>query len=583
MHHFPNSGDRERTLSVSPKTKIPAQPQGKHVPVPLQTAQPWDSQVTPAKRKLGEETSEDRVVHQTTKERVFQEPVRSRSLAVNGMLNAPPVSDRDKVPVEYSPTKEKLANLPQIAKFELSSNLKSFTQQEPYKFSTPGPPTETQPSYRLSLLQSQDYIKSPPSQARQSPPMSFNAARAQAPASPSPTASQKSATQQLSGHYSAGTATSANPLQPPVKKRQRPREVPIYAQSSRLGGRFAGANPTSRQNHFSPGKPATSAVEELGNPTNVATLISSQPAISATGKQEAKQETNGSAPPGNLNPLPKAQPTSVDQGPLSLWEPSIVNVVPYEEMTRMVSDFLFKQVVLRDDVTGGAVLEIEAKLGQLIDKTTNDRLRLPVMSECVLSPHDTKLRTAFKSSMTEVWYIPTDIRLMANSIVQAQHRSLNVFLNNALLNSQTSKAQPGLAQPADLPRVPMSYVHTFGSDSFYEVSQSGVLSLPASITAQLNRSHPKAKVRVTTDKKTGKEIARIIKVRVADLDVYSPCTAFDWRVSVNVEMNVDGDLRSRIEPSSMDAKRPDRNKDRMSYKHLAYQIDLTQVTPSEVS
>lgn len=129
----------------------------------------------------------------------------------------------------------------------------------------------------------------------------------------------------------------------------------------------------------------------------------------------------------------------------------------------------------------------------------------------------------------------------------------------------------------------MSYVHTFESDSFFELSQTGVLSLPASISRQLNPPHRKAKVRVTIDKKTGKEIARIIKVRVADLDVYSPCTAFDWRVSVNIEMNIDGDSRASIAPSSMDGKRPERNKDRMSYKHLAYQIDLTQVKPSEVS
>ena len=70
---------------------------------------------------------------------------------------------------------------------------------------------------------------------------------------------------------------------------------------------------------------------------------------------------------------------------------------------------------------------------------------------------------------------------------------------------------------------------------------------------------------------------------VADLDVYSTRTAFDWRVSVNIEMNVGGDLRAKIDPFSMDGKQPERNKNRMSYKHLAYQIDLTQVTPSEVS
>lgn len=408
IHHFPNSGDRERTLSVSPKTKLPAQPHGKHVPVPLQTTQTWDAQVIPAKRKLGEETSGDRGVYQTTKERVFHDPVRSRSLAVNGMLNASPVNDRDKeLKGEHSPTKQNTASLPPIAKPEPSPNSGGFVQQEPYQFSTPGPPTETQQGHRPSTLHSQGYVKSPPSQIRQSPPMPLNVA----PAPASPTVSQKSTTQRLSGHYSAGAVISTNPLQPPVKKKQRPTEVPIYAQSSRSGSRFAGANPTSRLNHFSAGKPAASAKEGPGNPTNVAALISSQLAISATGKQEAKYEMNGSAPPGNLNPLPKALPTSAEQGPLGSWEPSIVNVFPFEELTRVVSDFLFNEVVRRDDVGAGpagggvgmgAVLEIEAKLGQLIDKETNERLRLPVMSECVLSPHDPGLKTAFKSSMTEV-------------------------------------------------------------------------------------------------------------------------------------------------------------------------------------
>ena len=90
-------------------------------------------------------------------------------------------------------------------------------------------------------------------------------------------------------------------------------------------------------------------------------------------------------------------------------------------------------------------------------------------------------------------------------------------------------------------------------------------------------------MRITTEQKTGKEIAKIIKTRVADIDIYSPRTAFDWRVSVNVEMNFDGDMKDLVEVDRRDGKRADRNKDRMSYKHLAYQIDLTQVTPAEVS
>lgn len=126
----------------------------------------------------------------------------------------------------------------------------------------------------------------------------------------------------------------------------------------------------------------------------------------------------------------------------------------------------------------------------------------------------------------------------------------------------------------------MSYVHTKECDAFYELSQTGHLGLPPSIRAQLNPRH-RAKVRITTDQKTGKELAKIVKARVADLDVYSPRTAFDWRVSVNLEMNYDGDMKDLVETTE-GSKRADRNKDRMSYRHLAYQIDLTQVTPSDV-
>lgn len=127
----------------------------------------------------------------------------------------------------------------------------------------------------------------------------------------------------------------------------------------------------------------------------------------------------------------------------------------------------------------------------------------------------------------------------------------------------------------------MSYVHTKECDAFYELSQAGHLGLPPSIRAQLNPRH-RAKVRITTDQKTGKELAKIVKARVADLDIYSPRTAFDWRLSVNLEMNYDGDMQDLVETTE-GGKRADRNKDRMSYRHLAYQIDLTQVTPSDVS
>lgn len=163
---------------------------------------------------------------------------------------------------------------------------------------------------------------------------------------------------------------------------------------------------------------------------------------------------------------------------------------------------------------------------------------------------------------------------------QVQHKTLNQFLNEAV-------RQANIRAPASStrkPRVPMEYKHTRETDTFYELTQAGALALPQSIASGLNTvpRHGKSKVRITTDQKTGKVLAKIIKARVADIDIFSPRTLFDWRISVNVEMDFKGEMTDLVEPQTRDGKQADRNKDRMSYKHLAYQIDLTQVVSSEV-
>ncbi|MCJ1366363.1 mRNA-capping enzyme subunit beta [Acarospora aff. strigata] len=345
---------------------------------------------------------------------------------------------------------------------------------------------------------------------------------------------------------------SGSPQQP-TRKRARHDEPPIFARKASRTTNNNPLLPNKRQNGPRSGAPIKQEPKDV------------KPALSQTSVPATiKEESNGHPPPPPTNEvaLPKAQPELAGQGPLGPWEPSILNLIPSEEVTRIISDFLFTQVVLRDDVGAGpagggpgqgAVLEIEAKIGQLIDKNTNDRLRLPIMSECVISKDDPNLRT--------------------------QHRALNGFLNKALVDSQPPKQPTAKGAMPPKPRIPMSYVHTKECDAFYELSQAGHLALPPSIRAQINPRH-RAKVRITTDQKTGKELAKIVKARVADLDIYSPRTAFDWRVSVNLEMNYDGDMRDLVETTE-GGKRADRNKDRMSYTHLAYQIDLTQVTPFE--
>lgn len=143
---------------------------------------------------------------------------------------------------------------------------------------------------------------------------------------------------------------------------------------------------------------------------------------------------------------------------------------------------------------------------------------------------------------------------------------MNNFLND-IVKAAMPNNNPG--------RIPLSYAHTKERDTFYEVPPS---ELPPMIRQNLNPRH-KPRVRVTTDQRTGEILAKIVKVRIADLNVLSPRTCVDYRISVNLEMNFDGDVSHLpvVDTNSDGGKARDRNKDRMSYRHLAYQVDLTQV------
>jgi hypothetical protein len=82
-------------------------------------------------------------------------------------------------------------------------------------------------------------------------------------------------------------------------------------------------------------------------------------------------------------------------------------------------------------------------------------------------------------------------------------------------------------------------------------------------------------VRRTIDEKENRVKAQIIKSRIADLEIYNPGSDFDYRISISIESPWQGESQWLTE---MTEGGRDRKKDRMSYRHLAYQIDLTQVS-----
>ncbi|KAJ3513490.1 hypothetical protein NLJ89_g2911 [Agrocybe chaxingu] len=203
--------------------------------------------------------------------------------------------------------------------------------------------------------------------------------------------------------------------------------------------------------------------------------------------------------------------------PLSL---SILGVEPLDEFIREIADFVHHMVMTRPDLPNSKV-EVEAKIGVLRERSTGHRLSLPVLVETILTPNSTDSR--FESNMSV-----------------GQHKHFNTLLNR--LKTQSS-------QPSHIGS-PVDYSHHYLIDTFY--------------AAEGNE-----KIRVTRDEKTGSVIESMKKIRLGDLNVYSPKRSADWRVSVNLEVPV---------PHPIGSATLTRRKDRLSYSHEEFKIDLTQVT-----
>lgn len=171
----------------------------------------------------------------------------------------------------------------------------------------------------------------------------------------------------------------------------------------------------------------------------------------------------------------------------------------------------------------------------------------------------------------------------AFSNLQQQNRALNDFLNHALAETQWLPPTEQNPHPQRRPR--MTYARSLETDSFYDLSQVGQLNLPDAVVqlTRQPRTGGRAKVRVTHDQNSGQEIAKIVKARIADMDIFSPMSNVDWRVSINVELSLHGTTQNLIVPGSRDVANPTRNKNRMSYSHQQYRIDLTGLQGDQVS
>ncbi|KAG0240314.1 CYTH-like domain-containing protein [Mortierella sp. GBAus27b] len=270
-----------------------------------------------------------------------------------------------------------------------------------------------------------------------------------------------------------------------------------------------------------------SAHEDAANPVVKRTRVEDTSAKSSETAVPTSSTVSGSASPGRSQPSSsEARPAHNDQQQHRHRPPvkshAFFGTDVIDDVVQTVGEFLFEYCHLPN-------VEIEAKLGRLVDSATKQRINLPVRNEVVLAPQGHHKWYTFSSNMTI-----------------DQHSHFNGILNSRL--QQVARAEPRERH--------ITYQHTREIDQFFE------------------RQGKKA--RVTRDQKTNEVIPNGIvqKERIADLDIYSPRNTFDYRISVSTEVPV---LHPQGEP------RFERIKDRISYRQNNFKIDLTQVKNSTKS
>ncbi|ODN96580.1 hypothetical protein L198_04296 [Cryptococcus wingfieldii CBS 7118] len=242
-----------------------------------------------------------------------------------------------------------------------------------------------------------------------------------------------------------------------------------------------------------------------------------------------RPRTEGEGANGNGSYVPRQRaaehppppPHSSQQAPMPGQSPlsgSIFNVSPRNPFTAVVGDWLLSVA------NGHQNIEIEIKLGMF-----------QIPSQAGQPPR--------RINLPSLIVIPPDypIGSFVSTLAPQHHKSLNNLLNRAV-ESQASL-------PRDAGRI--YFKRSRLVDSFYDLGNEGG-----------------GKVRVSRDMKTGDVVESVRKRRVGDCNVYCPGSAYDLRISVNVE-----------EPCEVPEGQPKiiREKDRACYQHQVCRVDLTSV------
>ena len=366
--------------SYARQSPLPGRPPSGHEPPPNPLASPWSRQDT---------------YHQDQRSMLSPSQTRSR----------PEIPQMDQTPRHY----------PAVPQRERSESVSPKTIVQPGQrqesretWESTGPPQVNHSEDRRMKEDSSGPI--PPPGSDLGPQISHPShSPSQMNSSPSQTLPSNRAPEDSSHPIPSKMDTAPAPAMhssahPPKRKRRRYDEPPIYAQKSTGTRGRTPAIPSTRPpvpKHLRQSQPDPLLSRKRSTSANVPTV--SAPTVS----QSPVEET----PPANGPPAQHVvEPQQLKA--LGPWEPSIAGYIPHEEITKIICDFLFQHVVMRNDVAAapagssapgqGAIIEVEGKLGHLIDMERGDRLRLPILTESILNKDNPRFRTSFESSMTLV-------------------------------------------------------------------------------------------------------------------------------------------------------------------------------------
>ncbi len=208
--------------------------------------------------------------------------------------------------------------------------------------------------------------------------------------------------------------------------------------------------------------------------------------------------------------------------------PSFSSVIPYEDQTRQVVNWLYSHLSSLPK-SHLQYIELELKLGKIIDLSRDERLNLPILNEAILSGEHRGI--TFMSGISKRMY-----------------DSVTSYLNTLNSSAKSERAKFSIESIHQLDKI----------YSFHERNTE-----PQNIRISSNAATP------------SQPIASIIKKRISNLCVHNPNSLTDYRISLSLEIpEPEASLKFRNKEPQIT-----RDKVRTSFKHAGtkQRVDLTVI------